>query len=97
MAETGFIAEMADALRPGVELQGMRVIVDGMEEETTPALSLLSIDFHLAGPSACTANFTFTFASDRTIEENLAALSDFIHQQNAVASRAPEAATGGVV
>ena len=70
----------------------MRVVVDAMRTEAAPALVFLSIDFHLEGPGACTAGFTYTFFSGRTIEENLTDLADFVRQQNSIAGMPPGAA-----
>ena len=91
MSESDFIAAMAAALE-GLMVDGMRVVVDATRPETEPGAALLSADFHLEGPGACTAGFTCTFFSGRTIEENVADLADFVRQQNPIASTPPGAA-----
>ena len=90
-----FITVMKATLARGVDVQGMRVVIDSIDEESTPLLSFLSIYFHLEGPNACTASFTYTFFSGNTIDENLADLADFVREQNPIASTAPEAAAAG--
>ena len=89
MGESEFLAAMEAALKPSLEVEGMQVVVDAVEKEATPEGSYLSVDFHLAGLGACTAQFTYTFSSRRTIEQNLANLSGFIRQHNPIASKPP--------
>ena len=95
MGKSDFITAMSGALARGVEIQGMRVVIDATEEQATPIAEFLSVDFHLAGAGACTAKFTYTFSSDQTVEENLTRLADFARQQNTIASRPPGAAAAG--
>ncbi len=95
MAASDFIADMTAAVKQGVDVDGMRVVVDDVRKETAPGVSFLSIDFHLEGPGACTAAFTYTFFSGGSIAENLAELADFIRQQNAIASTPPGVAAQG--
>jgi len=94
MHGSDFITAVEDALAKGVKVQGMELVVDSQEKEAAPQLSFLSIKFHLQGPAACAANFTYTFTSDMTVEENLADLAKFVGQQNVLASKPPEAAAG---
>ena len=85
MHGSGFITAVEDVLAKGVKVQEMRLVVDALEKEAAPELSFLSIKFHLQGPGACAANFTYTFTSDMTVEENLADLAKFVGQQNSLA------------
>ncbi len=95
MAALDFIADMTAAVQRGIDVDGMRVVVDGVEEAVAPEASFLSIDFRLAGPGACAAAFTYTFFSGRTVAENLAELADFIRQQNPIAATPPGATAQG--
>lgn len=89
MAESEFLTAIEAVLNRGLEVEGMQVVVDAVEKEATLEGSYLSVDFHLAGLGACTAQFAYTFSSRRTIEQNLANLSGFIRQQNPIASKSP--------
>lgn len=97
MAESSFTTAMEDAVTRGVGVDGMQIVVGTIEKEETPVVDFVRIDFHLEGPGASSAGFTYTFFSDVGVEENLAGLADFVRKRNAAAIKTHGAVAAGNV
>ena len=77
---TEFFEEIKEQLSQGFDTESGRIAVDSIERVPLPAAEQVSIDFHIEGPRATTARFTYVFSTDRSVEENLRDLRDFLEE-----------------
>ena len=61
-----------------------------VEEFLNPECDQLRYRFWLGADRELSATYTFTVSSNRTVDENLRTLRDFVHQQAALATQAPD-------
>ncbi len=89
MENAAFISGIRSALAQGLEAGGCQVVVQGTEIQEGVFGVLYSIDFGLRGAAASKAEFSYTFHSEKPVEQNLNDLREFVESQRGTGDEPP--------